>query len=91
MSPAMSQLGPFELEGRLNGLRDTLEIVLVHLLSSDDARNLRQDLDARLNLADQQEDPGAVPQAAFAAEAAATREIKLLLERVDAALDARKA
>lgn len=32
-----------------------------------------------------------MPQDAFAVEAAAAREIKLVLERVDAALDARKA
>lgn len=85
----MSRLEPFELEGRLNGLRDTLEIVLVHLMRQAGAEDLRRDLEARLNLADQQEDPGAVPQDAFAVEAAAAREIKLVLERVDAALDAR--
>ncbi|WP_249691045.1 hypothetical protein [Stappia sp. WLB 29] len=86
----MSQLEPFELEGRLNGLRDALEIVLRHLIAQGGAQDLRAQLEARRELADQQEDPGAVPQAAFAVEAAAAREIKLLLERVEAGLEQRR-
>lgn len=86
----MSQLEPFELEGGLNGLRDALEIVLRHLIAQGGAQDLRAQLEARRELADQQEDPGAVPQAAFAVEAAAAREIKLLLERVEAGLEQRQ-
>lgn len=86
----MSQLDPFELEGRLNGLRDVLEIVLRHLTAQGGAQDLRAQMEARRDLADQQEDPGAVPQAAFAVEAAAAREIKLLLERVEVALEPRR-
>lgn len=81
----MSHLEPFELEGRLNGLREVLEIVVRHLIADGD-EDLRRALERRVSPADQQEDPGAVPEAAFAVEAAATREIHLILERVEARL-----
>lgn len=76
----MSELDAFELEGRINGLRDALAIILGHLLA-EGADELREALEERLVLPDHQEDPGAVPQASFAVAAAATREVGLLLEQ----------
>ncbi|HWK65035.1 MAG TPA: hypothetical protein VNS34_08850 [Rhizobiaceae bacterium] len=75
----MSELGAFELEGRINGLREVIAILAAHLIEKG-AGDLRQSLEERLAFLNHQEDPGAVPQSSFAVEAAATREIELLLE-----------
>jgi hypothetical protein len=76
----MSELGAFELEGRINGLREVVAIT-AHLIDSG-ASDVRQSLEDRLAFLNHQEDPGAVPQSSFAVEAAATREIELLLQEV---------
>jgi hypothetical protein len=75
----MSELSPFEIEGTLNGQREVLVLVLAHLMEKPD-NSLQGALEERLALLNQQEDPGAVPHAAFAVEAAATRQIKRLLD-----------
>jgi hypothetical protein len=75
----MSELSPFELEGSLNGQREVITLVLAHLLRSDDGA-LLQALDEKLAPSNQQEDPGAVPHAAFAVEGARAREIKRLVD-----------
>jgi hypothetical protein len=83
----MSKLGAYELEGRLNGIRAVLAVVVGHLLRSGGG-DLRKQLEARISLADQQEDPGAVPEPSFAVEAAAMREIELLLGKALALCEA---
>lgn len=75
----MSELSPFELEGRINGLKEVLAIVVGHLVKNG-ADDLKAALEDRLTVVDQQEDPGAVMQSSFAAEAAAAREIQSLVE-----------
>lgn len=75
----MSELNAFELEGRINGLREVLTMIVVHLIENG-ADDLGQALEERLAVMDNQEDPGAVPDATFAVDAAATREIHLLVE-----------
>lgn len=75
----MSELGAFELEGRINGLREAIAILLAHLIDNG-ADDIRQSLEDRLAFLNHQEDPGAVPHSSFAVEAAATREIELLLQ-----------
>jgi hypothetical protein len=75
----MSEQTSFELEGRINGLREVLAMV-VATLARDPGNGLGDALEERIALLNHQEDPGAVPHASFAVEAAATREIELLLE-----------
>lgn len=86
----MSQVPTFELEGRINGLREVLAIVLEHLMVAAPSQ-MRDALEAHLAPLDQQEDPGAVSQPSIAVEAAAIREIRLLLEIVEARLGAENA
>lgn len=74
----MSEQSAFELEGRLNGLREALAMITSVLLK-EESNGLEKALQERLALLNHQEDPGAVPHASFAVEAAATREIELLL------------
>lgn len=75
----MSELSPLELEGRLNGQRELLGLLLEAALRRDDGELARR-LEEWSALSDHQEDPGAVPQAAFAVEAAERREIELIVE-----------
>lgn len=75
----MSELSPFEIEGTLNGQREVLTLILAHLIRQHDEAFLH-DIEERLSPTNQQEDPGAVPTAAFAVEAASAREIKRLLD-----------
>lgn len=81
----MSKPDGFELEGRINGLREVLQAILVQL-SRQGVVDLRDALEERLVPSDQQEDPGAVPEPFHAVDAAATREIRLILEHVGARL-----
>lgn len=74
----MSEQSAFELEGRLNGLREALAMIAA-VLARDESSGLRLALEERVALLNHQEDPGAVPHASFAVEAAATREIELLI------------
>ncbi|WP_312796912.1 hypothetical protein [Tianweitania sp.] len=75
----MSELTSFELEGSLNGQREVLTLILTHLLRNPDEAFTKA-LEERLAPSNQQEDPGAVPQAAFAVEAARAREIKRMVD-----------
>jgi hypothetical protein len=81
----MSQAELFALEGRINGLRDILEIVVSHLVRKGDEELLAVLAQQALPL-DHQEDPGAVPLPALAVEGAARNEIQILLERIRANL-----
>ncbi len=74
----MSNLNAYELEGRLNGLNSVLAAIVSHLLRSDDG-GLRREIEALVSIQDQQEDPGSLPEAMFAVEAAAMREVEILL------------
>lgn len=81
---------PEELEGRLNGQRQVLALILAWLRSRgegyDELLSLMQDLCT----SDQQEDPGAVPTAAFAIEGARITEIRQILEEAESACTALK-
>src|SRR5690606_2369998 len=61
LEETMSQPDGFELEGRINGLREVVQMMLVHL-TRQNAIDLRDELEERLVPSDQQEDPGAVPE-----------------------------
>ena len=76
----MSELTNLELEGRLNAQREVLAIILARLTDGPDDP-LWSILDGTSELQDHQEDPGAVPQAAFAVEAETAREFRLIVER----------
>src|SRR5690606_5451043 len=80
---SMTQMALFELEGRINGLRTVLELVIRRLLETGDAEILSA-LEQHTILSDHQEDPGAIPQPALAVEGAARREIAILVERIRA-------
>lgn len=82
----MTELSQLELEGRLHGQREVLALIVAHLLRAD-GDGFGRLLDAQLEIGDHQEDPGAVPEEAFAAEAAAALEIRLLLDRARAIRD----
>ena len=79
----MSGMSPLEIEGRLNGQREVLAAILAHLMAQSGDAFARQ-LEALLEISDHQEDPGAVPDPAFAIEAASALEVRLLLERARA-------
>ena len=73
-----------ELEGRLSAQRQVIQWLL-RRLAQDDASVADEIMEA-LNVAwppqDHQEDPGAVPTEAFASFAAATAEMRLLLQPI---------
>lgn len=74
---------PEEIEGRLTAQRRVLQWLLGHTIESrEDFEALVASLDEEFPPPDHQEDPGAVPVAAFAIIAAATAETRLLLESV---------
>jgi hypothetical protein len=79
----MSGMSPLEIEGRLNGQREVLAAILAHLMS-DSGDGFARRIEALLEISDHQEDPGAVPDPAFAIEAASALEVRLLLERASA-------
>lgn len=79
----MIDQSPQQLEGRLNAQREALAVLLAWAMcqpGSDIARYL----EAELVVQDHEEDPGAMPDAAYATQAAAARETQLLLERAKA-------
>lgn len=92
----MSQLPAEELEGRLNAQRETLAMLIAELAHfQTNAANAQVPgvIDALEELSrfqDHQEDPGAVPTAAFAIEGAMTREFALILETARARLSERQ-
>lgn len=83
----MTDLSPQELEGRLNAQRETLVALMAWALRQS-GNDLQAHLEDGLSVQDHSEDPGAVPDAAFAIEAAAAAEKKLLLDRARALCDA---
>jgi hypothetical protein len=84
----MSGMSSLEIEGRLNGQREVLAAILAHLMGAS-GNAFDQRLEALLEISDHQEDPGAVPDPAFAIEAASALEVKLLLDRARALRKAR--
>lgn len=74
---------PEELEGRLNGQRQVLALLLAWLRSRGEGYNELLSLMQDLCTSDQQEDPGAVPTAAFAIEGARVTEIRQILEEAE--------
>ncbi len=82
----MTSLSPQQLEGRLNAQRETLVMLLAWAMRQP-GNDLETRLDDGLSVQDHSEDPGAVPDMAFAIEAAAAEEKKLLLERARALRD----
>ena len=84
----MSGLSPLELEGRLNGQRKVLTAILAQLMSVSGA-DFSHRIEAMAEISGHQEDPGALPEPAFAIEAAAALEVRLLLDRARALQAAR--
>lgn len=88
----MSQLPSEELEGRLNAQRETLAFLIAGLAhiearaGSRDSRSVIEAFEEHTRFQDHQEDPGAVPTAAFAVEGAMMREFGLILEMARARL-----
>lgn len=77
---------PEEIEGRLTAQRRVLQWLLTRAVRSPGELDaLLEALDEPFPPADHQEDPGAVPTGAFAQMAAATAEMRLLLEPVKTA------
>jgi len=75
---------PEELEGRLIAQRLVLQWLLKRAVTnSETLADLLQHADATQPILDHQEDPGAVPTLAFATEAAATAELRLILAPVE--------
>jgi hypothetical protein len=87
---AMSTLTPQELEGRLNAHRELLIELLSAMIGGEVTitsflRRLRDDATFK----DNEEDPGVMPDGAFAIENSAAREVRSILEaaRARAAAD----
>jgi len=73
-----------ELVGRLNAQRQVLALLLACMrVNGGDCERLLAVLD-ELCISDQQEDPGAVPTAAFAIEGTRIVEIRQILEEAEA-------
>ncbi|WP_209427196.1 hypothetical protein [Pararhodobacter sp. SW119] len=79
----MPTMSPPELEGRLNGQREVLAVLLAQMMAQAGDDTARR-IESLLEISDHQEDPGAVPDPAFAIEAASALEVRLLLERARA-------
>lgn len=77
----MPELDNYELEGRLNAQREVLTLLITHMVEAGDT-DILDILERWVDPEDHQEDPGAVPNEAFAAEGAALREYRLLAEQV---------
>ena len=73
-----------ELEGRLNAQRQVMALLLAWLKSRGEGYDQLVSLLEELCISDQQEDPGAVPTAAFAIEGARITEIRQILEEAEA-------
>ncbi|WP_173932745.1 hypothetical protein [Chelativorans sp. Marseille-P2723] len=86
----MSELPNQEIEGRLIAQRETLVLLLAHLSHLDfgSGRKIIPQLETLADFQDFQEDPGAVLSGpSVAVEAAKMREIRLILQDVQARLD----
>ncbi|MCF4098508.1 hypothetical protein [Maritalea mediterranea] len=78
------ELSSAELEGRLTAQRHVLQWLLTYVADKDKAAvdGLLTNLNETWPPQDHQEDPGAVPTSSFAIFAAATAEMRQLLEPV---------
>ena len=76
----MSELSNFELEGRLNAQRELIAMLMARLTDGPEDP-LWAIVEQSLEVQNHQEDPGAVPDAAFTAEAEMAREFRLIVER----------
>lgn len=84
----MTDQSPQQLEGRLNAQREALAVLLAWAMRQSDS-GIAATLEAGLAVQDHEEDPGVLPDAAFATEAAKAREMQLLLERAKEIQNAR--
>jgi hypothetical protein len=87
----MSELTPHELEGRLNAHREVLIELLSAMIGGEVTitsflRRLRDDATFK----DNEEDPGVLPDGAFAIENSAAREVRSILDAARARADADK-
>lgn len=82
------ELTPAALEGVLAGHRRMIEILLAVAVEIRGA-SLLDDLEKRLGFEDHEEDPGVLPDAAFAAERAADAEVRRLLRSAREAVSSR--
>ncbi|MCJ9750874.1 hypothetical protein MOV61_09115 [Neorhizobium sp. BETTINA12A] len=87
----MSTLTPQELEGRLNAHREVLIELLSAMIGGEVTitsflRRLRDDATFK----DNEEDPGLLPEGAFAIENAAAREVRSILGAARARAEADK-
>jgi hypothetical protein len=85
----MSALTPEELEGRLNAHRELMIELLAAMIGgeitiSSFLRRLRDDATFK----DNEEDPGVIPEEAFAIENSAAREVRAILEAARARAEA---
>ncbi|WP_105384822.1 hypothetical protein [Neorhizobium alkalisoli] len=85
----MSALTPEELEGRLNAHRELMIELLAAMIGgevtiSSFLRRLRDDATFK----DNEEDPGVMPEEAFAIENSAAREVRAILEAARARAEA---
>lgn len=85
----MTSSTPEELEGRLNAHRELMIEMLAAMIGGEVTitaflRQLRDDATFK----DNEEDPGVVPEEAFAIENAAAREIRSILEAARARAEA---
>ncbi len=85
----MTSSTPEELEGRLNAHRELMIEMLAAMIGGEVTitaflRKLRDDATFK----DNEEDPGVVPEEAFAIENAAAREIRSILEAARARAEA---
>jgi len=83
----MTDQSPQQLEGRLNAQREALAVLLAWAMRQPGS-DIAAYLETGLSVQDHEEDPGVLPDAAFATVAAAARETQLLLERAQAIRDA---
>ncbi|MGY6706221.1 hypothetical protein [Roseinatronobacter sp.] len=77
----MTQQSPLQLEGRLNAQREALAALLAWAARQPGGDDLLDALAVQLGVQDHEEDPGVLADNAYAIEAAAAREMQLLLER----------
>ena len=78
----MTNQSPHQLEGRLNAQREALAVLLAWAMRQSES-SIVATLEAGLAVQDHEEDPGVLPDVAFATEAAKANEMQLLLERAN--------
>ncbi|SDH17124.1 hypothetical protein [Pelagibacterium luteolum] len=86
------ELSATDLEGRLTAHRQILTWLLGRIVvSPDDLKDLKAELDVKLPPPDHQEDPGAIPTIGHAVQTAAGLEARVLIEHLQATLERRQA